>query len=361
MSMLTNNKQEVADVQNSVVNQAQGDIIIHNGITAETAMEICKCVVRSELAIYTQQANETAHKRLDEISEKTIDRISTLKQELLQRFNEPAIQIALNETFKSHIAVGDEELEENLIDLLIERLNVQDRTTEQAIIDEARQIIPKLSPATIALLTVIVFSKIVFPYNKAKLEELIKKLSPTICKIKDIAIIDTEYLKQAGCGSGNQMMIVNSPLEQTLKGAYELILREPMPLNNLNDILQKYANGDLNKANVILSLFGYIKDNKSLATIPRQQSINGQVYSIINQDDINSIISDYKSYTRAFTEDEIKNYFIDIDNNWQYVFQLFDQNHIQSLRLTPVGVFIGIRQLSKICGEPIPIELFFQS
>ena len=86
---------------------------------------------------------------------------------------------ALNETFKSHIAVGDEELEENLIDLLIERLNVQDRTTEQAIIDEARQIIPKLSPATIALLTVIVFSKIVFPYNKAKLEELIKKLSPT--------------------------------------------------------------------------------------------------------------------------------------------------------------------------------------
>jgi hypothetical protein len=125
--------------------------------------------------------------------------------------------------------------------------------------------------------------------------------------------------------------------------------------------LQKYANGDLNKANVILSLFGYIKDNKSLETIPRQQSINGHVYSIINQDDINSIISDYKSYTRAFTEDEIKNYFIDIDNNWQYVFQLFNQNHIQNLRLTPVGVFIGIRQLSKICGEPIPIELFFQS
>lgn len=361
MSMLTNNKQEVADVQNSVVNQAQGDIIIHNGITAETAMEICKCVVRSELAIYTQQANETAHKRLDEISEKTIDRISSLKQELLQRFNEPAIQIALNETFKSHIAVGDEELEENLIDLLIERLNVQDRTTEQAIIDEARQIIPKLSPATIALLTVIVFSTIVFPYNKAKLEELIQKLSPTICKIKDIAIIDTEYLKQAGCGSGNQMMIVNSPLEQTLKGAYELILREPMPLNNLNDILQKYANGDLNKTKVVLSLFGFIKNDTALATIPRQQSINEQVYDIIDKNNISAIIDEYKSYTRALSEDEIKNYFINIDDNWQYVFRLFNQKHIQGLRLTPVGVLIGIRQLSKICGEPIPMELFFQS
>ena len=293
--------------------------------------------------------------------EKTIDKISSLKQELLQRFNEPAIQMALNETFKSHITTGDEELEEDLIDLLIERLNAQDRTTEQAIIDEARRIIPKLSHATIALLAVIVFSKIVFPYNKGKLETLIKKLSPTICKIKNIAIIDTEYLKQAGCGSGNQMMIVNSPLEQTLRGAYELIFREPMLLNNLNEILQKYSSGDLNRAKVILSLFVLSEDNKFLATIPRQQSINEQVYSIINQDDISSIIGDYKSYTRAFTEDEIKNYFINIDNNWQYVFQLFNQNHIQSLRLTPVGVFIGIRQLSKICGEPIPMELFFQS
>lgn len=360
MSMLTNNKQEVADVQNSVVNQAQGDIIIHNGITAETAMEICKCVVRSELAIYTQQANETAHKRLDEISEKTIDRISSLKQELLQRFNEPAIQIALNETFKSHIAVGDEEVEENLIDLLIERLNVQDRTTEQAIIDEARSIIPKLSPAAIALVTVLVFSKLIFPYNKSKYEELIIKLSPIIHRIQNITALDAEYLKQVGCGSGNHMMVVNSSFEKTLMTDYELIFREPLSLEDFNKIQQKYSNGDLNRFRVILSLFDNI-GNKMLFKIPKQQSIDEQVYNIINQNDISSIIGDYKSYTRAYSEDEIKNYFINIDNNWQYVFQLFNKKHIQGFRLTPVGVYIGIRQLSKICGEPIPIELFFQS
>ncbi len=359
MSMLTNNKQEVADVQNSVVNQAQGDIIIHNGITAETAMEICKCVVRSELAIYTQQANETAHKRLDEISEKTIDRISSLKQELLQRFNEPAIQIALNETFKSHIAVGDEELEENLIDLLIERLNVQDRTTEQAIIDEARQIIPKLSPATIALLTVIVFSKIVFPYNKAKLEELIKKLSPTICKIKDIAIIDTEYLKQAGCGSGNHMMVVNSLFEKTLMTDYELIFREPLSIEDFNKIQQKYSNGDLNRFMIILSLFDTI-GNKMLFKIPKQQSINEHIYTILDRASITAIIDEYKSYTRPFTEEEIRDYFASIDTNWRNVFELLKQRHVQGLQLTPVGIYIGIRQLSKICGEPIPMDLFFQ-
>lgn len=360
MSMLTNNKQEVADVQNSVVNQAQGDIIIHNGITAETAMEICKCVVRSELAIYTQQANETAHKRLDEISEKTIDRISSLKQELLQRFNEPAIQIALNETFKSHIAVGDEEVEENLIDLLIERLNVQDRTTEQAIIDEARSIIPKLSPAAIALVTVLVFSKLIFPYNKSKYEELIIKLSPIIHRIQNITALDAEYLKQVGCGSGNHMMVVNSSFEKTLMTDYELIFREPLSLEDFNKIQQKYSNGDLNRFRVILSLFDNI-GNKMLFKIPKQQSINEHIYTMLDRASITAIIDEYKSHTRPFTEEEIRAYFASIDTNWRNVFDLLKERYVQGLQLTPVGIYIGVRQLSKICGEPIPIELFFQS
>lgn len=360
MSMLTNNKQEIADVDNSVVNQAQGDIIIHNGITVETAMDICKYVVKSELAIYTQQAEETAYKRWKDISEKTIDRISSLKQELLQRFNEPAIQMALNETFKSHITTGDEELEEDLIDLLIERLNVQDRTTEQAIIDEARSIIPKLSPAAIALLTVLVFSKLIFPYNKSKYEELIIKLSPVISRIQNITVLDTEYLKQVGCGSGNHMMVVNSSFEQTLMKDYELIFREPITLEDFNKIQQKYSSGDLNKFRVILSLFDTI-GNKMLFKIPKQESINEHIYTMLNKASITAIIDEYKTYARPLTEEEIRAYFAGIDTNWRNVFELLKQRHVQRLQLTPVGFYIGIRQLSKICGEPIPMELFFQS
>ena len=312
------------------------------------------------MAIYTQQANETAHKRLDEISEKTIGRISSLKQELLQRFNEPAIQIALNETFKSHIAVGDEEVEENLIDLLIERLNAQDRTTEQAIIDEARRIIPKLSPAAIALVTVLVFSKLIFPYNKSKYEELIIKLSPVIHRIQNITALDAEYLKQVGCGSGNYMMLVNSSFEKTLMTDYELIFREPLSLDDFNRIQQKYSRGDLNRFGAILSLFDTM-ENKMLLRFPKQQSINEHIYGIIDRASITAIINEYKAYARPLSEDEIRTYFVNIDANWEKVFDLLKEMYIQGLQLTPVGIYIGIRQLSKICGEPIPMELFFQS
>jgi len=183
------NDQKIESVNQSTIVQAKGDINF-NGITAETAMEICKYVVKAELAVYTQDARVEAEKRLSDISEKTIDRITSLKEDLLHRFKEPAIQMALNETFKNHIASGNEELGENLIDLLIERLRVQERTTEQSIIDEARNIIPKLSSNTVSLLAIMVFSKLIFPYDKKQYDDLLLKLAPLVERLKNIKILE---------------------------------------------------------------------------------------------------------------------------------------------------------------------------
>ena len=97
-----------------------------------------------------------------------------------------------------------------------------------------------------------------------------------------------------------------------------------------------------------------------LFKIPKQKSINEHIYTILDRASITAIIDEYKSYTRPFTEEEIRDYFASIDTNWRNVFELLKQRHVQGLQLTPVGVYIGIRQLSKICGEPIPMELFFQ-
>ena len=49
------NDQKIESVNQSTIVQAKGDINF-NGITAETAMEICKYVVKAELAVYTQDA-----------------------------------------------------------------------------------------------------------------------------------------------------------------------------------------------------------------------------------------------------------------------------------------------------------------
>ena len=39
--------------------------------------------------------------------------------------------------------------------------------------------------------------------------------------------------------------------------------------------------------------------------------------------------------------------------------ELLDSDRLLSLRLTPVGVYIGSRQLAKLSGREIPMEIFY--
>lgn len=354
------NDQKIESINQSTIVQAKGDINF-NGITVETAMEICKYVVKAELAVYTQDARVEAEKRLSDITEKTIDRITSLKEDLLHRFKEPAIQMALNETFKNYIASGNEELGENLIDLLIERLNVQERTTEQSIIDEARNIIPKLSSNTVSLLAILVFSNLIFPYNKKQYDDLLLKLAPLVERLKNISSLDIAHLKQVGCGYGISAFHVVEPLEKNLLSGYDLFFRHNISFNELNEIFHKYPQlmnvSQRTNLPYILQFFStkgqYLSFNiGSIKTVTK-------AFNQANKDQLIPLFEDLKNKAIPFTEDEVRNYHIQKDARWQFAFEVFKNEQIRTFQLNPVGVYIGIRQLTKICEMPIPMSLFY--
>ena len=356
------NEQKILYVNNSSVLQAKGDININNGVSVETAMEICKYVVRSELAIYTQQAEIEAQKRLSDISEKTIDRITSLKEDLLQRFNEPAIQIALNETFKNYIASGDEILGENLIDLLIERLNVKEKSTEQALIDEARNIIPKLSSATVALLTFLVFSRLIFPYDKQKYDSLILKLAPLSERLNHINSLDIAYLKQVGCGTGISAFKTVSSLEKSLLSKYDLFFRHGISLNTFKNVISKFPHLlnslSSNDMEYVIGLLNFGANNVSF-NVNSTNRVK-EIYNENKKEYLLPIFEELKSESIPFSEDDVRVYHIQKDNRWRYAFDLFKKDEISSFILNPIGIYIGLRQLTQICGEPIPMSVFYK-
>lgn len=353
------NDQKIEGVNQSNIIQAKGDITF-NGISAETAMEICKYVVKSELAVYTEDARVEAEKRLSDISEKTIDQITSLKEDLLHRFKEPAIQMALNETFKNYIASGNEELGENLIDLLIERLNAQEKTSEQSIIDEARNIIPKLSSNTISLLAILVFSKLIFPLNRKQFNELLLKLSPLVERIGDISSLDIAHLKQVGCGYGISAFHVVEPLEKYLLSNYDLFFRHNISFDELNDVFQKYPH--LMNASIPINL-SYIMglftiEGQSLSfNVPNTRTVTETLGKAKNE--LIPLFNSLKNKAPQYTEDEVRDYVINIDARWKYTFDSFKKNQITTFQLHPVGVYIGCRQLTRICGMTIPMSLFY--
>lgn len=353
------NDQRIEGVNQSNIIQAKGDINF-NGISAETAMEICKYVVKSELAVYTQDARVEAEKRLSDISEKTIDQITSLKEDLLSRFKEPAIQMALNETFKNYIASGNEELGENLVDLLIERLNVQEKSTEQSIIDEARNIIPKLSSNTISLLAIMVFSKLIFPLNRKQFDDLLLKLSPMVERIEKITSLDIAHLKQVGCGYGISAFHVVEPLEKYLLANYDLFFRHSISLDELNDVFQKYPhlmNASI-PANLSYIMGMFTIEGQSLSfNVPNTRTVTDALDKANNK--LIPLFEDLKNNATQYTEDEVRDYVSNIDARWKYTFDTFKKNQITTFQLNPVGVYIGCRQLTRICGMTIPMSLFY--
>ncbi len=349
-------KQSIEDIHNSSVNQINGNITINNGISAADAIAICKEVIENQMAILRREAQTEADARLKKISDKIV---SSITEDLLQRFKEPAIQFALNETISGYIKTGDDELGENLVDLLIERLEAKERTTQQSVIDEARQIISKLSSNAIALLSILVFQKIIFPLDRSQYDNLIRKLSPIAAKLGKITDLDIAYLKQVGCGMGITNFQVSSPLEETLLKSYDLLFKHKISNDDFNKILNsdRSVNWKSNLG-VILGLFSPVEKDDMLFKVTCSRNVLPFFQNV--KPELLPTFDRYKEAALSYSPQEVIDYHLDIDPNWEHVFELFKKPNILSFQLNPVGIYIGIRQLTRIGQiEDIPMTLFY--
>ena len=95
--MLEKNKQTISGINNSTVQQAQGNInnIILAGET--TIKNLIYEVVRSELNIVAEEAHEKFNKMLDEFKNRLVEELAKLEkaQEAINKFKEPRYQFMI--------------------------------------------------------------------------------------------------------------------------------------------------------------------------------------------------------------------------------------------------------------------------
>ena len=95
-------------------------------------------------------------------------------------------------------------------------------------------------------------------------------------------------------------------------------------------------------------------------------------FNMVNSSSVNEIIQKqgleyiqpafvaYRDSAKPFSKQEIDFFFESINPNWKSAIELLNKDSLRSLRLTPVGVYIGSRQLTKLSGREIPLEIFYQ-
>lgn len=354
----TDNTQEIGNIgDNSNVNQANGDIIINNhGLQIADVIPLVHDLVKSELDIYKQQAEQTATQRLKEFSEELEQSLVDKVSDRIERFNEPAIQMAARKAALGYIKTGDSLNREYLIDMLIERIKTKENISEQYIIDEAIEILPKLSRECLAVLTLLTFSNLTLTGDRNNIDNWFGGFNDVLDVIPSVKQLDLVYLMQVDCVTYQGNFFSRGNWLSILQKNFDIYFRKPVSKENAETFINKYRN-------IIFPFFAELP----LFTLNSDGSLNlngsnkSWFMEMVNRnryefmkDDVEALINK----ATVFKEDEIKRHLQKLHQNWPTAIDLINSKPLDAYSLKPVGAYIGARQLSKIYKREVSLDLF---
>lgn len=76
--------------------------------------------------------------------------------------------------------------------------------------------------------------------------------------------------------------------------------------------------------------------------------------------DILDDLQDYYNQTQPYSKEEVEQYFLKKNPHWSEALNLLKREDISTLSLKPVGAYIACRQLKKLAGEDVSIDVFYK-
>ena len=369
--MLNKNEQTIQDINGSTINQAGGNVVVNNyGMSPVEAMGLVKELVSYEMSQYLQQAQETAQDRLAEFSQKFEERIDAKLHQHLSRFNEPSIQIAARDAALGYIRNGNPIEGEALVDMLIERIQVEEHTTQQQLIDKAIRILPTLSNECLALITFIAFVNIQKSCNHHAYKRWLESMNPVIDTLTKVDPLDIAFLNQVECATGQPGFSYTTNFIQSQLKHSDLFFRHPASENFTSYVMEKYGMEFMDNR----MTFRYASQKQMLDFVSTFM-VNGtksffcmmtsseHLKKLISNNCLSNIAEDLDKFTKEsvpFTQDEVIAYFNSINQNWTAALELLKRQDLQSMRLTPVGNYIACRQLSRLSEEELDMGIFYR-
>lgn len=144
-------KQQGGDGSQNI--QVNGNITC--GITYSEARQIALDVFNANCQKFILEAERISENRAKLIVDDFIKKLFEEHPELSHRLQEPSIQYSTYSVIKNYVKTGDEDLKERLLEMLIHRMSAKDRSIEQIVMDEAIEVLPKLTQDQVNILSLI--------------------------------------------------------------------------------------------------------------------------------------------------------------------------------------------------------------
>lgn len=125
----------------------------HEGLSYKDARQVALDVFKANSSVYTEIAKKTIEERVVNITDDIFTMIYSELPDTVEKLVEPAVQDTLLKIQKEYAKNDDPALKERLIALLKNRLKADEKDMETIVLDEALEIVPKLTGIQLNILS----------------------------------------------------------------------------------------------------------------------------------------------------------------------------------------------------------------
>lgn len=366
------NNQEATGINNSNVNQAGGNITINNnGVQLADIIPLVDHLVESKLQYYYAQGQLKVEERRKSFGAKLTNSLGNKAADKLYRFNEPSVQYSTRRAALGYIKSGDDEQGEDLIDLLIERINSKELSTEQNLIDKAIDVLPTLSKNSLKLLILLAYRDLSFQGIRSKYIEWLNSINPILDGCENISALDIAYLQQSECTLGLVNLFPHNIYEEEILSKEDLFYRHNITGGQFDEYLRIFGLSESAKG-----ITGYasaeelVAINSVIIANPQERYAQVQICSSQTLEQVlkNPTFENLRDKIHKaiklgppFSAEEVKKSLIDINHQWVYALKLLDRGDVITLRPSLLGYYIASRKISKLSGQKISLDIFIDN
>jgi hypothetical protein len=150
-------RQEQSSGADSVNIQAGNSAVVHVGITAAEARQIALDVFFANFLTLRGVAEEVAGDRAERITREFLERLAASNPAGLASMRDPDMLRALYTAQEGYACSGEDDLEQALIDLLVDRAGQEERDLTTHVLNQAISTVPKLTSQQRAALAIVFF------------------------------------------------------------------------------------------------------------------------------------------------------------------------------------------------------------
>lgn len=321
------NKQEIGSGSDGNTQITANKVTV--GIDYIQAREIAKDVFETNFLKYKDEAQVIIDKRLEDFNSSLMSKIKEKKISDLSVFGNPDFLYNLYEAQKTYVRWGDKDQEAILTSILLERFGEKTNTLKQIILNEALQVIPKLTKRHVNMLTLIFVLKQTRSKNIDTFENFCSDLGEWIDFFEeniDHKPLEIQHLEFTGCGKTG---MINFHLINNYKAKY------------LEAFVKKDTNVNIDDLNKISQLIRYDLNGISMGL--RKDSLNMPEFCKILGEDkkkVGELIDIYQK--NIMSDDEIMKKIIETHPKFECFYKKWANSWIQSFSLSSVGKAIGL-------------------